>query len=126
MAAKADRAEDKAERAAEKTARAGERAAEKTARAGERAADKTASATSRTGRAMDDGWVKSKIYAQYLADWNTVLNDSDIDVDVNNNVVTLNGTVKTAAAKARAVSIAKATEGVKSVTDNLKVAGGTR
>ena len=126
MAAKADRAEDKAERAGEKAARAGERAADKTARAGERVADKTASATRRTGRAIDDGWIKSKIYAQYLADWNTVLNDSDIDVDVDNNVVTLNGTVKTAAAKARAVSIAKATDGVKGVTDNLKVAGGTR
>lgn len=126
MAARADRAEDKAERAGEKAARAGERAADKTARAGERAADKTASATRRTGRAIDDGWIKSKIYAQYLADWNTVLNDSDIDVDVDNNVVTLNGTVKTAAAKSKAVSIAKATDGVKGVTDNLKVAGGTR
>ena len=115
MAARADRAEDKAERAADKTARAGERAA-----------DKTASATKRTGRAIDDGWIKSKIYAQYLADWNTVLNDSDIDVDVDNNVVTLNGTVKTAEAKAKAVSIAKATDGVKSVKDNLRVGAGTR
>jgi hyperosmotically inducible protein len=108
MAAKADRAGDKAERA------------------GERAADKTASATRQTGRAIDDGWIKSKIYAQYMADWNTVLNDSDIDVDVQNNNVTLNGTVKTAEAKAKAVSIAKATDGVKSVKDNLRVAAGTR
>ncbi len=108
MAAKADRAGDKAERA------------------GERAADKTASATRKTGRAIDDGWIKSKIYAQYMADWNTVLNDSDIDVDVQNNNVTLNGTVKTAEAKAKAVSIAKATDGVKSVKDNLRVAAGTR
>src|SRR5687767_14394483 len=49
MANKADRAEDKAERAADKAERAGERAA-----------DKTASATRKTGRAMDDGWIKSK------------------------------------------------------------------
>ena len=109
MAAKADRAEDKA------------------AKAGEKAADKTASATRSTGRAMDDGWIKSKIYAQYMADWNTVLNDSNIDVDVENNMVTLNGTVKSAEAKAKAVSTAKATDGVKGVRDNLKVAaGGTR
>jgi hyperosmotically inducible protein len=108
MAAKADRAGDKAERA------------------GEKAADKTASATRKTGRAIDDGWIKSKIYAQYLADWNTVLNDSDIDIDVDNNMVTLNGTVKTAEAKAKAVSIAKATDGVKGVKDNLRVGGGTR
>jgi hyperosmotically inducible protein len=108
MAAKADRAGDKAERA------------------GEKAADKTVSATKKTGRAIDDGWIKSKIYAQYMADWNTVLNDSDIDVDVANNVVTLNGTVKTAEAKTKAVAIAKATDGVKSVKDNLRVAAGTQ
>ena len=127
MAGKADRAEDKAARAGEKAERAAERAGEKAERAGERAADKSASATRKTGRAIDDGWIKSKIYAQYMADWNTVLNDSNIDVDVENNVVTLNGTVKSAEAKAKAVSTAKATDGVKSVRDNLKVAaGGTR
>jgi hyperosmotically inducible periplasmic protein len=116
MAAKAERAEDKAARAGEKAEHAAERAG-----------DKTASATRKTGRAIDDGWIKSKIYAQYMADWNTVLNDSNIDVDVENNVVTLNGTVKSAEAKAKAVSTAKATDGVKSVRDNLKVAaGGTR
>jgi osmotically-inducible protein OsmY len=108
-----------AERAADKTQ-------ERAERAGEKAADKTASATRNAGRAVDDGWIKSKIYAQYLADWNTVLNDSDIDVDVNNNMVTLNGTVKTAEAKAKAVSIAKSTDGVKGVKDNLRVGAGTR
>lgn len=109
-------------------ARAGgmERAGDKTARAGEKAVDKTAATGRATGRAIDDGWIKSKIYAQYLADWNTVLNDSDIDIDVENNVVTLNGTVKSAEAKAKAVAIAKATDGVKSVRDNLKVAAATR
>ncbi len=103
-----------------------ERAGEKTANAAEKAADKTAAATKSTGRAIDDGWIKSKIYAQYMADWNTVLDDSDIDVDVANNMVTLNGTVKSAAARAKAVSIAKATDGVKGVRDNLKVGAGTR
>ncbi len=84
--------------------------------------DKTATAAKTTGRAVDDGWIKSKIYAQYLADWNTVLDDSDIDVDVENNVVTLSGTVKSAEAKAKAVATAKGTDGVKSVRDMLKVA----
>src|SRR5688500_13371099 len=98
-----------------------DRAADKTKQAGDKAADKTASATRKTGRAIDDGWIKSKIYAQYMADWNTVLNDSDIDIDVANNMVTLNGTVKSAEAKTKAVAIAKATDGVKSVKDNLKV-----
>jgi hyperosmotically inducible protein len=102
-----------------------DKAQDKTAQTAERAGDKTASAAKTTGRAIDDGWIKSKIYAQYLADWNTVLNDSDIDVDVANGVVTLNGTVKSAEAKAKAVSTAKATDGVKSVNDNLRV-GSTR
>ena len=102
-----------------------DKAQDKTAKAADKAEDKTASAAKKTGRAIDDGWIKSKIYAQYMADWNTVLNDSDIDVDVQNNVVTLNGTVKSAEAKAKAVSTAKATDGVKSVVDNLRV-GTTR
>ena len=99
-----------------------ERAGEKAERAGEKAMDKGDSATRRAGRAIDDGWIKSKIYAQYLTDWNTVLDDSDIDVDVDHNVVTLNGTVKSAEAKAKAVSTAKSTDGVKAVHDNLRVA----
>ena len=123
----------KMDKAQDKTARAADKAADKTARAAdkaedkmEKAADKSANMAKKTGRAIDDGWIKSKIYAQYLADWNTVLNDSDIDVDVKNNMVTLNGIVKSPAAKAKAVSIAKATDGVKGVTDNLHVAGSTR
>jgi osmotically-inducible protein OsmY len=123
MAAKADRAGDKAETTANRAGDKAERAGDKAAAAGERAADKTVSATKKTGRAIDDGWIKSKIYAQYMTDWNTVLDDSDIDVDVENNVVTLSGTVKSAEAKAKAVATAKATEGVKSVRDMLKVAG---
>jgi osmotically-inducible protein OsmY len=125
--------ERRADRAADKTANAADRAADKSARAADkaedkmdRAGDKSANAARKTGRGIDDGWIKSKIYAQYMADWNTVLDDSDIDVDVTNNMVVLNGTVKTAAAKAKAVSIAKATDGVKGVKDNLRVVAGTK
>jgi hyperosmotically inducible periplasmic protein len=118
--------DNRAERAMDKTKDKTEKAADKTARAADKAEDKAERGARKTGRAIDDGWIKSKIYAQYLADWNTVLDDSDIDIDVNNNMVTLNGTVKTAAAKAKAVSIAKATDGVKGVKDNLRVGAGTR
>jgi len=104
------------------TAGAVDRTAGQIERAGEKAVDKADSAGQRAGRAIDDGWIKSKIYAQYMADWNTVLNDSDIDVDVDNNVVTLSGTVKSAEAKTKAVATARATDGVKSVRDMLKVA----
>src|SRR6187431_3020026 len=117
-----DHAQDKVAHTADKAAKAADKAEDKMDKAG----DKSANAAKKTGRAIDDGWIKSKIYAQYMTEWNTVLNDSDIDVDVSNNMVTLNGTVKSAAAKAKAVSIAKATDGVKGVTDNLRVAGSTR
>ena len=110
-----DKAEDKAARVADKTARAADKAA-----------DKTVSGAKKTGRAVDDGWIKSKIYTQYMADWNDILDDSNIDIDVDNNMVTLNGTVKSAAAKARAVAVAKSTDGVKGVKDLLKVSGTTR
>jgi hyperosmotically inducible protein len=76
--------------------------------------------TAKAGRSVNDGWIKSKIYAQFLTDWKT-LEDSDIDVDVAKGVVTLKGTVKTEAAKNRAATIAKGTDGVTSVNDNLRV-----
>jgi hyperosmotically inducible periplasmic protein len=44
-----------------------------------------------------------------------------IDVDTTEGVVTLKGSVSSAAEKKRAVEIAKETEGVKSVKDDLKI-----
>ena len=84
------------------------------------AANAAKSTAKSAGRSVNDGWIKSKIYGQFLTDW-TVFEDSDIDIDVANGAVALNGSVKTTAAKARAEAIAKATDGVKSVKDNLKV-----
>ena len=72
------------------------------------------------GRAVNDGWITSKIYSQFLTE--DALENSDIDVDVNAGVVTLNGTVASAAGRTRAVAIAKSTEGVKNVKDSLKIA----
>ena len=45
----------------------------------------------------------------------------NIDVDTSRGVVTLNGTVGSPAEKQRAIDIAKRTEGVTSVRDNLRV-----
>ena len=76
--------------------------------------------TGRTsGRTITDGWVKSKIHMQFITE--KTLEDSNIDVDIVNGAVTLNGTVKSQAGRARAVEIAKTTAGVKSVKDALKV-----
>jgi hyperosmotically inducible protein len=90
------------------------------ASAGAAAGRAAGASAKRVGRSVNDGWIKSKIYAQFLTDWN-VFEDSDIDIDVENGAVALNGSVKTTAAKSRAAAIAKATDGVKSVKDNLHV-----
>jgi osmotically-inducible protein OsmY len=49
------------------------------------------------------------------------LRDSTINVDVDNDVVTLSGTVASASQKTRAEAVAKSVEGVKSVRNQLKV-----
>jgi osmotically-inducible protein OsmY len=53
------------------------------------------------------------------------LRDSTINVDVDNDVVTLSGTVASAAQKTRAEAVAKSVEGVKSVRNELKVQAST-
>lgn len=77
-------------------------------------------ATGTAGRALSDGWITSSIAAKIVTE--DALENSDIDVDVEKGVVTLNGTVGNAAARTRAEAIAKETDGVKSVKNKLKVA----
>src|SRR5215203_3705447 len=71
------------------------------------------------GAAVGDAALTAKVKTKFLAD--TSISGLKIDVDTKNDVVTLSGTVPTAAEKRRAVDVAKATDGVKSVVDNLKV-----
>jgi osmotically-inducible protein OsmY len=72
------------------------------------------------GSGVNDGWLWAKTrYELAAAD---DLRDSTVDVDVDNDVVTLTGTVATPEQKARAETIAKSIEGVKSVKNLLKVA----
>ncbi len=73
------------------------------------------------GDTVDDAWVHTKIVAKLIG--NTDTPQRKINVDVKNNVVTLRGTVDTAAQKAEAEQVAKTTEGVKRVINQLKVAG---
>jgi hyperosmotically inducible protein len=62
-------------------------------------------------------WIKTRFDLAAADD----LRDSTINVDVDNDVVTLTGTVASAAQKTRAEAVAKAVEGVKSVRNQLKV-----
>ncbi len=76
--------------------------------------------TGRTiGSGLNDGWlwVKTKFDLAAADD----LRDSTINVDVDNDVVTLSGTVGNAVQKTQAETIAKSIEGVKSVKNVLKV-----
>jgi len=109
--------------AGDKTREAGRDAADNTRDAGRTAARNTKEGAKdvagTSGRAMSDGWIKSKIAAQYVTE--DSLDNSDIDIDVAKGMVVLNGAVRTAAAKNRATALAKATEGVTGVKNNLKV-----
>jgi hyperosmotically inducible protein len=62
-------------------------------------------------------WIKTRFDLAAADD----LRDSTINVDVDNDIVTLSGTVASAAQKTRAEAVAKAVEGVKSVRNQLKV-----
>lgn len=72
------------------------------------------------GSGANDGWlwVKTRFELATADD----LRDSTINVDVDNAVVTLSGTVASAAQKTRAEQLAKGVEDVKSVRNNLRVA----
>jgi hyperosmotically inducible protein len=95
--------------------RAGEKADEKTDEA-QRKAGETAD---RAGNAVGNATLTAAVKTKFLAD--DTVSGLKIDVDSNNGVVTLTGTVPSAAEKNRAIAIAKETDGVKSVIDRLKV-----
>jgi len=71
------------------------------------------------GQSLDDAWVHTKIVAKLIGDAKTP--ERKINVDVVNGDVTLRGTVDTAEAKSEAERIAKDTDGVKKVVNQLKV-----
>lgn len=83
-------------------------------------AAKTKVAVSKTGEAITDGWITSRIKTKFLADEN--LRASSINVDTNDHVVTLKGAVANEAARIKALALAKDVEGVNRVIDNLQVA----
>jgi osmotically-inducible protein OsmY len=74
--------------------------------------------------AADAGWIATKIQAQYFV--NPDIKPWNIDVSVSDNgTVTLAGTVDSSDDRDRAVQIARQTEGVTGVNDELRVSGET-
>ena len=103
----------------DKTKEAAREAAEKTKEVAGDVADKGKEIVSATGEAITDGWITAKLKAKFSDE--KLLKDSKIDVDAKDRVITLKGTVASAEAKKRAVSVASGTEGVLSVVDQLEI-----
>lgn len=83
------------------------------------AMNSASSAMSTAGGAVSDSAVTAKVKTALLADDN--VKGLRIDVDTSNGVVTLNGTADTQANMARAETVAKGIDGVKSVQNRLTV-----
>lgn len=77
----------------------------------------------KVGTGLDDGWLWTKTRFDLAAADD--LKDSTINVDVENGIVTLSGTVDNHEQMTKAEAIAKAVEGVKSVKNLLKMAANT-
>jgi len=71
------------------------------------------------GDSIDDAWIHTKIRSKLMMKGE--FPGEGIHVDVKDNVVTLRGTVDTREEKMKAEQVAKDTEGVKSVKDQLVV-----
>ncbi len=73
----------------------------------------------KVGNSLDDAWIHATIIAQLSGD--TTTPQHKVYVDVNNYNVTLRGTVETLEQKQHAEGLAKNTESVKSVINQLKI-----
>lgn len=71
------------------------------------------------GQKVDDVWLHGKIVAKLVG--NTKTPARNIDVEVNQGVVTLRGVVSDAEEKSAAEKLAQETEGVKTVDNQLEV-----
>jgi osmotically-inducible protein OsmY len=139
----AEKTADKTGKAAEKTAdktgstaqKAGKKAEKVLEKGGIRIEDDKTATTGTAGKRttaegkddvidvdakINDAWITTKVKTNFVNE--DVLKGSDINVDSHNHVVTLKGTVPSAAARARAVQLAKSTKGVTRVNDQLTIA----
>jgi osmotically-inducible protein OsmY len=115
----ADAAKNIAQKTGEKTKEIAEKTADKTKEIAVAVGSKTKEIVSTTGEVITDGWITTKVKAKFIDE--TLLKGSDINVDTNDHVVTLKGAVASDAAKTRAAAIARGTEGVTRVVNQLVV-----
>jgi hyperosmotically inducible protein len=89
-----------------------------------RATDKVGVVAARAGDRLADSWLTTKIQAQYFADDD--IKARHINVSTRDAVVTLTGYVDGQPQRELAVQIAKMTDGVRQVNDQLAIAGAPR
>lgn len=83
--------------------------------------ERVENAAQNMGDSVSDAWITTKVKTQLVADAETEA--TDIDVDTENGVVTLTGTVEQPADRERVIEIAESIEGVRQVDDSrLQVA----
>ena len=86
--------------------------------AADRAGQGLSEATSRVGAGSQDAWITTKVKSELASKGFDPLR---VHVDTDGKVVTLSGTVESAAERDKAVALARAVKDVASVTDHLFV-----
>ena len=92
---------------------------EQTQRAATDVKNEVKTAAARAGETLADGWLTTRIQAQYFAD--DQVKARYIDVNSKDGVVTVKGFVESPAAHERALQIARNTTGVKQVNDQILI-----
>ena len=92
---------------------------QKAREAGAKVGETVAVGAAQAQDALNDGAVTAKIKSKMALD--ETVKALSIDVDTDNGVVTLSGTVNSQAERAKAVQLAKETAGVTSVVDRLVI-----
>jgi osmotically-inducible protein OsmY len=119
----AGRAADQAGAAADAAGAAAGRAADKAGDAASKAADQVSASAHDAKANLTDAGLTAKVKTRLGTD--NRVHATDINVDTNNRVVTLKGNVASDAERKAAVDVARGTEGVSDVVDQLKVTGAT-
>jgi osmotically-inducible protein OsmY len=84
--------------------------------------DRSREAMQRGASSVNDTWITTKIQSKFFLD--NAVKGYNVNVDTSNGVVTLKGQVESEAAKQAAESIAKDTEGVTRVVNQLTIVSG--
>ena len=111
--------ENRVERGAAEVKEEGREAADKVKAEGRELKAEAGEAADKAGAAITDAAITTAVKAKFLAD--TTVKGLSIDVDTDNGMVTLNGNVASRVEADRAMTLARNTDGVKGVHDNLKV-----